>query len=69
MKQYEYLIAFSAQGGNGTAYVTRNDKLDSIQKCAELQKYIEAENNLTNVAIMNFQLIREKTTGEDFETE
>ena len=69
MKQYEYLIAFGAQGGNGTAYVTRNDKLDSIQKCTELQKYIETENNLTNVAIMNFQLIREKTTGEDFETE
>lgn len=64
MKQYEYLIAFSAQGGFGTAYITRYNKLDSIQKFAELQKYIEAENNLTNVAIMNFQLINEKTIGD-----
>lgn len=64
MKQYEYLIAFSAQNGIGTAYVTRDNKLDSIQKCAEFQKYIETENNLTNVAIISFQLISEKTIGE-----
>ena len=64
MKQYEYLIAFSTQGGIGTAYVTRDSKLDSIQKCAELQKYIETENNFTNVAILSFQLISEKTIGE-----
>lgn len=65
MKQYEYLIAFSAQGGSiGTAYITRDDKLDSIQKCVEFQEYIETKNNLTNVAILNFQLISEKTIGE-----
>lgn len=64
MKQYEYLIAFSSQGGFGTVYVTRYNKLDSIQKFAELQKDIEIKNNLTNVAIMNFQLISEKTIGE-----
>lgn len=64
MKQYEYLIAFSAQGRIGNAYVTRYNKLDSIQKCVELQKCIETKHNVTNVTILNFQLISKKTIEE-----
>lgn len=58
MKQYNYLVSFSYQGGGiGSAYIARTSKLDSFEKLAELAKWIHCNSNCENVVIINFQLV------------
>lgn len=57
--EYEYLVSFSHNGGFGTAYIRRNHKIDSTEQALNVQRFIEEENDMERVAIINFILLRE----------
>lgn len=66
MKQYNYLVAFSCQGGGiGRAHITRTSKLDSFEKLTELAEWIDSNSNFENIAIINFQLVSISRTKKE----
>ena len=62
MKKYQYVynISFFHSQGAGCSKIIRDTKIDSLEKFNEVQRLIKEENNLKNVAIINFQLIERK---------
>lgn len=61
--RYEYLVSYAFSGGCGTSYIVRKDKIDSAEQAQSVGKFIEETNNLKNVGIVNFQLLRKYKIG------
>lgn len=60
---YLYNVSYFHSCGNGCSQIIRKSKIDSLEKFNELRRYIEKENNLKNVVIINYQLIDKNYRG------
>lgn len=57
-KKYEYLVSFKHSSGYGTSYILRSEKINSAEEALGVQRFIEKENDLKDVALVNFVLLR-----------
>ena len=62
-KWYEYLVSYHHKTGTGTTYIKRSKKIESTADALELQKYIEDENGLESVGLLNIVLLRKFREG------
>lgn len=56
-KVYLYAISFFHSTGNGCVQIMRTKKINSLEEYNSVRQFIEKDNNLKNVAIINYQLI------------
>lgn len=56
MTKYEYLVAYSFQGGTGRCFVTCDHAIDSRGRVESVECSIQ-ESNLLSASIMSFQLL------------
>lgn len=56
--KYDYLIAFSFEKGTGTVFARHVKKIKSKETIDEIEKIIKEKNNIENVAVTNFQIIK-----------
>lgn len=56
-KYYIYAISFFHSTGNGCSQISTPHKINTREKYEAVRRLIEEENNLKNVAIINYQLI------------
>lgn len=58
MRRYQYLVAYSFQGGVGRTFVTCTEPIDSDDRVESVERSIRVSNGIETVAMMNFQLLR-----------
>lgn len=62
---YVYSISYFHSMGVGCSQVFREKKINSIKEYNSVRRFIEKQNNLKNVAIINFQLICRTREGKN----
>ena len=56
-KRYIYNVAYFHANGTGASQIIRNNKINNLYEFDSVRQYIEERNSLSNVAIINYQLI------------
>ena len=56
-KRYLYNVAYFHSNGTGASQIIRNNKINNLDEFDSVRQFIEDRNNLSNVAIINYQLI------------
>lgn len=53
-KTYKYFVAWKYDKGHGCSEVTRNEKIQCFEDIKGIVKYLEKENDLKGIVILNF---------------
>lgn len=64
--KYEYVIGFTFEGGNGSFEATSETKIKSFKDIKKIKEKLEQENNISNVAISNIDLIYSREHNRKF---
>lgn len=58
--EYVYLVSYHHSTGVGTAAIVRHSKINTAVKAEEVRSFIQKENGLNNVGIINFILLEKR---------
>jgi len=58
MIEYEYMVIYTHIGGSGRIKITSKDLISSYDQIEELDRVIRASNNLKNLFVTDFKLLR-----------
>ena len=61
---YHYFVSYSYQYGFGHCDVARDTPITSIEDINEMVKDLQIQFNLSNIVILNFQLLRKESDAE-----
>lgn len=64
--KYEYVISFSFEGGEGSFFITINNKITSFNHLNLIKEHIEQTGGLVNVAIKNYVLVSKREFKRKF---
>ena len=57
-KLYEYAVIYSVPNGIGRICITRDRPIKSYSDLQELDKFISEKNDLANLFVINYKLLR-----------
>ena len=57
-REYTYLISYFHKNGNGCVCIVRDRKIDNWDEIRTVSKFIEQENHLENVVIINYRRLK-----------